>query len=84
MRVQSDYVLVKRKPPSTLTKGGVMLPENSAKRSFEFIVVGVGPKVSIELKANDVVVIDVNQAKVTLLDDQELIYVKEQDIVGIL
>jgi co-chaperonin GroES (HSP10) len=84
IEVLHDYILLQRKPPSELTRGGLLIPEQAARVSFEFKVLAVGPDVTIPIKEDNYVIIDVPNAKITMIDDIEVVYIRQEHVVAVL
>lgn len=81
MQAQRDYIIIKRKAAKKTTKGGLLLPEQNARPNFEFEVVSVGDWVRY-INVGDTVSINVLNAHATIINDEELFFVKEEDVVA--
>lgn len=86
----SNYVLVKRTPPPT-SKGGILLPEAAREKPREGTVIAVGPgKINdrgeieqLNVKPNDRVLFS-TYSGTEVEGDEELLILREDDILGIL
>ena len=81
MQASNDYVIVKRKAQRKSTKGGILIPETNAKPNYEFEVVSVGPKVT-EVVVGDFIILNIMNAQATIIDDTELFFVRQDDVVA--
>ncbi|XP_050534946.1 10 kDa heat shock protein, mitochondrial-like [Daktulosphaira vitifoliae] len=86
-----DRVLVKKVEALKQTKGGIMLPENSAKKVLEGTVVAVGPGgrnqegsiVPMDIKVGDRVLLpEYGGTKLQLEEDDSYTIFKESDLLA--
>ena len=87
-----DRVVVKRVDSETKTSGGIIIPDTAAEKPQQGEVVAVGPGsrdeagklVAIELKKGDKVLFGKWTGTEVKIDGQELLIMKESDIMGVL
>jgi chaperonin GroES len=87
-----DRVVVKRLDSETKTSGGIIIPDTAAEKPQQGEVVAVGPGardetgklVSIELKKGDKVLFGKWSGTEVKIDGQELLIMKESDVMGVL
>ncbi|MDB5620966.1 co-chaperone GroES [Tardiphaga sp.] len=87
-----DRVVVKRIDAETKTKGGIIIPDSAKEKPQEGEVVGVGPGgrdeagklIPIDIKVGDKVLFGKWSGTEIKLDGQELLIMKESDIMGVL
>ena len=92
MRPLHDRILVKRVEEENKTKGGIIIPDTAKEKPMQGEVLAVGPGVRNE--DGDLVALDVKPGDRILfgkwsgtevkLDGDELLIMKESDIMGIL
>jgi chaperonin GroES len=90
-RPLGDRVLVKRVEEESKTKGGIIIPDTAKEKPQEGEVVAVGPgardesgKVQpLELKAGDKILFGKWSGTEVKIDGEDLIIMKESDILGI-
>ena len=86
-----DRVLVKRVKEEEKTKGGIIIPDTVKEKPQEGKVVAVGPgargddgKITpLDVKAGDRVLFGKSSGSEVTIDGEELIIMKESDILGI-
>ena len=91
-RPLGDRVVVRRVKEEQKTAGGIIIPETAQEKPQEGEVVAVGPgalddsgkRVAPEVKAGDFVLFGKWSGTEVKLDGQELLIMKESDIMGIL
>ena len=91
-RPLGDRVVVRRVQEDQKTPGGIIIPETAQEKPQEGEVVSVGPgaldengkRVSPEVKAGDFVLFGKWSGTEVKIDGQELLIMKESDIMGIL
>ena len=91
-RPLGDRVLVKRVEEESKTKGGIIIPDTAKEKPQEGEVVSVGPgarddsgKVNaLELKAGDRILFGKWSGTEVKLDNEELLIMKESDIMGVI
>ena len=87
-----DRVVVKRLDSETKTSGGIIIPDTAAEKPQQGEVVAVGPGarndqgklIAIELKKGDKVLFGKWSVTEVKIDGQELLIMKESDIMGVL
>ena len=87
-----DRVVVKRVDSETKTSGGIIIPDTAAEKPQQGEVVAVGPGsrdevgklIAIELKKGDKVLFGKWSGTEVKIDGQELLIMKESDIMGVL
>jgi len=85
-----DRVVVKAIPREEVTKGGIVLPDTAKDKPQEGIVVAVGPgkltedgkRVAMDIAVNDKVIYAKYGGTEFKLDDEELIILRESDILA--
>lgn len=91
VRPLGDRVVVKRFEEQERTPGGILIPANAKEKSLEAEVVAVGPGRTMadgrvremELKAGDRVLVGKYGGTEIRIDGQELVILREEDILGI-
>ena len=86
-----DRVVIRRVEGEDKTKGGIIIPDTVKEKPQEGEVVAVGPGardesgklVPLELKAGDLVLFGKWSGSEVKIDGQELIIMKESDIMGV-
>jgi chaperonin GroES len=87
-----DRVVVKRIDADEKTKGGIIIPDSAKEKPSQGEVVAVGPGgrdeagklIPIELKTGDKVLFGKWSGTEIKLDGEELLIMKESDIMGVL
>jgi chaperonin GroES len=87
-----DRVVVKRIEGEEKTKGGIIIPDTAKEKPQEGQVVAVGPGsrddngklVALDVKAGDRVLFGKWSGTEVKLDGQDLLIMKESDIMGVL
>ena len=87
-----DRVVVKRVEDDTKTKGGIIIPDTAQEKPMEGKVIAVGPGgrdesgklIPIDVKAGDYVLFGKWSGTEVKIDGDELLIMKESDIMGIL
>lgn len=87
-----DRVLVKRVEEEAKTKGGIIIPDSAKEKPQEGEVVAAGPGarddngalVALDVKVGDRILFGKWSGTEVTLDGQELIIMKESDILGVL
>jgi chaperonin GroES len=87
-----DRVVVKRVDSETKTSGGIIIPDTAAEKPQQGEVIAVGPGsrdeagklIAIELKKGDKVLFGKWSGTEVKIDGQELLIMKESDIMGVL
>lgn len=86
-----DRVLIKRAAPETKTAGGIILPDTAEEKPMEGEVVAVGSGHvndngevrPLDVKAGDKVIFSKWAGTELTIDGEELMVMKESDIIGI-
>jgi chaperonin GroES len=87
-----DRVVVKRILADEKTKGGIIIPDSAKEKPSEGEVVGVGPGgrdeagklIPIDIKVGDKVLFGKWSGTEIKLDGEELLIMKESDIMGVI
>lgn len=91
IRPLGNRVLIQRSKAQT-TKGGILLPDSAQEKPKEGVVVAVGPgkideqgnKESMQLKVGDRVLFSSYAGTEVKGDEEEMIIMSEDDILGVL
>src|SRR5437588_3658216 len=91
-RPLGDRVVVRRVKEEQKTAGGIIIPETAQEKPQEGEIIAVGPgalddngkRVAPEVKAGDFILFGKWSGTEVKLDGQELLIMKESDIMGIL
>jgi chaperonin GroES len=86
-----DRVVVRRIPSEEKTAGGIIIPDTAKEKPMQGEVVGVGPGgrdetgklIPIDVKVGDRVLFGKWSGTEVVLDGEELLIMKESDIMGI-
>ena len=92
LRPLQDRVLIRRVDPETKTIGGIFIPDTAQEKPMEGKVVAVGPGTRddagklhpLDVKAGDRVLFGKWSGTEIKLDGEDLIIMKESDIMGVL
>ena len=92
LRPLQDRVLVRRVEPESKTAGGIFIPDTAQEKPTEGEVVAVGPGTRdeagklypLDVKAGDRVLFGKWSGSEVKLDGEDLMIMKESDIMGIL
>jgi chaperonin GroES len=87
-----DRVVVKRINPEAKTKGGIIIPDTAREKPQQGEVVAVGPGgrdeagklIPIDIKVGDKVLFGKWSGTEVVLDGDELLIMKESDVMGVL
>jgi chaperonin GroES len=87
-----DRVVVKRIDAESKSKGGIIIPDTAKEKPQEGEVVAVGPGgrdengklIAIDIKAGDRVLFGKWSGTEVKLDGEELLIMKESDIMGVI
>ena len=90
-RPLGDRVLVRRVEEEAKTKGGIIIPDTAKEKPQEGEILAVGPgarnedgkRVEMDLKAGDRVLFGKWSGAEVKIDGEDLIIMKESDILGI-
>ena len=91
-RPLGDRVLVRRVEEEEKTKGGIIIPDSAKEKPQEGEVIGVGPvarddngKIQpLDVKVGDRILFGKWSGTEVKLDGEELLIMKESDIMGVL
>ena len=91
-RPLGDRVVVKRVQEDTKTAGGIIIPDTAQEKPQEGEVVAVGPggrdekgdRIAPEVKVGDRILFGKWSGTEVKVDGQELLIMKESDIMGVL
>jgi chaperonin GroES len=91
-RPLGDRVVVKRVKEDTKSSGGIIIPDTAQEKPQEGEVVAVGPgardedgeRIAPEVKAGDRILFGKWSGTEVKIDGEELLIMKESDIMGIL
>jgi chaperonin GroES len=92
LRPLQDRVLVRRVEPEARTAGGIFIPDTAQEKPMEGEVVAVGPgargedgkRQPLDVKSGDRVLFGKWSGTEVKLDGEELMIMKEADIMGVL
>ncbi len=92
IRPLQDRVVVRRKEEETKSAGGIVLPGSAAEKPAQGEVLAVGPgkimdngeKRPVDLKVGDIVVFGKYAGNTVKIGTEELLIMKESDIMGII
>lgn len=88
-----DRVLLRRIEQATTTAGGIIIPDTAKEKPMEAEVLAVGPgaynedgdeRLKLDVKEGDIVLISKWSGTEIAIDGEDLLVVKESDIMGIL
>ena len=87
-----DRVVVRRVEEDTKTKGGIIIPDTAQEKPMqgEIVAVGAGARddsgkvVPLDVKAGDMVLFGKWSGTEVKIDGQELLIMKESDIMGVI
>ena len=87
-----DRVVVKRLEGEEKTKGGIIIPDNAKEKPSEGMIIAVGPGgrdeagklIPIDLKVGERVLFGKWSGTEVKIDGQDLLIMKESDIMGVL
>jgi chaperonin GroES len=91
-RPLGDRVLVKRVEEETKTKGGIIIPDTAKEKPQEGEIVAVGPgardeagkRIEPDVKPGDRILFGKWSGQEVKVDGQELLIMKESDVLGVL
>lgn len=92
IRPLQDRVIVKRMEEETTSSGGIVLPDSATEKPIRGEVIAIGPgkildsgkKQPLEVKVGDTVLFGKYSGTEVKLDDEELLVMREEDIMGII
>tara|TARA_B100001123_G_scaffold442364_1_gene585750 strand:+ start:99 stop:386 length:288 start_codon:yes stop_codon:yes gene_type:complete len=87
-----DRILVKRLEDEEKTKGGIIIPDTAKEKPSEGEIVAVGPGIlnkdgkrnPMDVKVGEKILFSKYSGDEVKIDGQDLIIIKEEDIIGIL
>ena len=87
-----DRVVIRRLEGEEKTKGGIIIPDTVKEKPQEGEVIAVGPGardesgklIPVDLKAGDIVLFGKWSGSEVKIGDQELLIMKESDIMGVI
>ena len=87
-----DRVLLRRVEEENLTSGGIIIPDSAQEKPMEGEILAVGPgafdekgvRVPLDVKVGDRVLFGKWSGTETKIDGEELLIMKEADIMGII
>ena len=87
-----DRVVVKRVEEDTKTKGGIIIPDTAKEKPMQGKIIAVGPGardesgklVPLDVKKGDTVLFGKWSGTEVKIDGDELLIMKESDIMGVL
>jgi chaperonin GroES len=87
-----DRVLVKRVEEDTKTAGGIIIPDTAKEKPSQGVVVAVGPGTrgddgklnALDVKVKDKILFGKWSGSEVTVDGQELLIMKESDILGVI
>ena len=87
-----DRVVVKRVDEDTKTKGGIIIPDTAQEKPMQGKIIAVGPGardesgklVPLDVKKGDMVLFGKWSGTEVKIDGDELMIMKESDIMGVL
>jgi chaperonin GroES len=87
-----DRVVVKRVDEESKTAGGIIIPDTAQEKPMQGKIIAVGPGardeagkiVPLEVKAGDLVLFGKWSGTEVKIDGQDLLIMKESDILGVL
>jgi len=87
-----DRVLLRRIEQDSKTAGGIIIPDTAKEKPMEAEVIAVGPgaldddgdRIALDVKTGDRVLISKWAGTEITIDGEELLVVKESDIMGVM
>ncbi len=92
IRPLQDRVIVKRMGEETTSAGGIVLPDSATEKPIRGEVLAVGPgkildsgeKRPLDISVGDTVLFGKYSGTEVKLDDEELLVMREEDIMGVI
>ena len=92
LRPLADRVIVKRLENETKTASGIVIPDNAAEKPDQGEVLAVGPgrmdedgdRIKMDVKVGDRVLFGKYSGQTVKVDGQEVLVMREEDIMGVL
>ena len=87
-----DRVLIRRVEEETHSAGGIIIPDTAKEKPMEGEILAVGPgsldekgeRIPLDVKVGDLVLFGKWSGTETKIDGEELVIMKESDIMGII
>ncbi len=92
IRPLQDRVIIKRMEEERTSAGGIVIPDSATEKPIKGKVIAVGPgkildngdKRPVDLKVNDIVLFGKYSGTEVKLNDEELLVMREDDIMGVI
>ncbi|MFZ2299501.1 MAG: co-chaperone GroES [Aquabacterium sp.] len=92
LRPLHDRLIVKRKEPELKTAGGIVIPDSAGEKPEQGVVVAIGPGrrtdqgqlVPLIVQPGDTVLFGKYTGQTVKLDGEELLVIREEDVLAIL
>jgi chaperonin GroES len=92
IRPLQDRVIIKRMEEETTSAGGILIPDSATEKPIRGEVTAVGPgkvldngeKRPLDVKVGDTVLFGKYSGTEVKLDDEELLVMREEDIMGVI
>ena len=92
LRPLQDRVIVRRVDSESVTKGGIVIPDAATEKADQGTVLAVGPGkrnkdgevVALDVVAGDRVLFGKFSGQTVKVDGEELLILKEEDILGVI
>jgi chaperonin GroES len=92
IRPLQDRVIVKRMEEETTSAGGIVLPDSATEKPIRGEVLAVGPgkildsgdKRPLDINVGDTVLFGKYSGTEIKIDDEELLVMREEDIMGVI
>jgi chaperonin GroES len=92
IRPLQDRVIIKRMEEETTSAGGILIPDSATEKPIRGEVTSVGPgkvldngeKRPLDVKVGDTVLFGKYSGTEVKLDDEELLVMREEDIMGVI
>lgn len=92
IRPLQDRVIVKREEEESTSTGGIVIPDSATEKPSRGKVIAVGPgkildngdKRPLDVKVNDVVLFGKYSGTEVKVNDEELLVMREEDIMGVI
>lgn len=82
-RPLKDRVFVKYTDEAEKTAGGIYIPESAKEKPQKGVIEAVGSEVK-EIKVGDIILFDKYSGSKVIIDNNEYLIIKEEDILGII
>jgi chaperonin GroES len=92
IRPLQDRVIIKRMEEERTSAGGIVIPDSAAEKPIKGKVIAVGPgkildngdKRPVDLKVGDTVLFGKYSGTEVKINDEELLVMREDDIMGVI